>query len=65
MNDDQESISANDNSWKSEVRDLMKRGIEFVVAHLQTADYPECRTLAQKFGYSEFLEDAPPACGSP
>jgi len=57
MKDYREALSARNEHWKAEARSLMKSGVEFVIVHLRTEDYRDCRALAREFGYSECLED--------
>lgn len=57
MRDYKEAISAKNENWRSEARDLMKSGVEFVIVHLTPEDYRDCGALAKEFDYSECLED--------
>jgi len=48
--------SARDSGWKSDAEQLLKKGFEFVVVHLKSEDYPDCRSLAVSL---TFLVDIP------
>ena len=61
MRDYKDVITAKNTTWKSEARNLMASGVEFVVVHIAPADYRDCMALAQEFDYDCCLEDKSPA----
>lgn len=52
-----EVISAESKTWKSEVRKLLESNCEFLVIHLQQADFRDCKALAQEFDYDQLHEE--------
>jgi hypothetical protein len=52
-----EVVSAKNKTWKSEIRQLMENGTEFLVIDLKQEDFLDCKAYGQEFDYECLHQD--------